>query len=140
MEKGPFMTDIMVPIAPGELIDKLTILRLKAELIADPSKRANVIVEQTALQAVADSALPESADLVALWEGLYQINAALWQIEDDIRACEANDDFGPEFIRLARAVYRTNDKRADIKKEINLLLGSALVEEKSYVSPDGSEG
>ncbi|SMY08209.1 DUF6165 family protein [Flavimaricola marinus] len=131
------MSVIMVPIAPGELIDKLTILRLKAERITDLAKRKNVLIEQAALQAVADAALPRSAELAALWEDLYQINAGLWQIEDDIRACEAGSDFGPEFIRLARAVYRTNDRRAEVKKAINLLLGSAIVEEKSYVSPDG---
>lgn len=131
------MSEIMVPIAPGELIDKLTILRLKAELIADPAKRANVLVEQAALQAVAEVALPQSEELAGLWDGLYRINADLWQIEDDIRACEAAGDFGVEFIRLARAVYRVNDGRGDVKKQINILLGSAIVEEKSYVSPDG---
>jgi hypothetical protein len=135
--EGRTMTDIMVPIAPGELIDKLTILRLKADRITDAAKRGNVLVEQAALQAVADAALPKSAALTALWEELYRINAELWVIEDDIRACEAAGDFGPDFIRLARAVYRTNDRRAEVKKAINLTLGSAIVEEKSYVSPDG---
>jgi hypothetical protein len=67
-----------------------------------------------------------------LWERLYQINAALWVIEDDIRACESAGDFGATFISLARAVYVTNDRRADVKKKINLLLGSTLTEEKSY--------
>lgn len=130
------MTAILVPVAPGELIDKLTILRLKADRITDPAKRANVLIEQSALQAVADAALPDSVELAALWEALYRINAELWGIEDDIRACEAAGDFGPGFIRLARAVYRTNDRRAEVKKAINLALGSRIVEEKSYVSPD----
>ena len=121
-----------MPTAPGELIDKLTILRLKAEKMTDPAKLANVRHEQAALQATADAALPGSAALTALWDQLYQINAALWVIEDDIRACESHADFGPGFIRLARAVYVTNDARAAIKKQINLLLGSAIVEEKSY--------
>lgn len=121
-----------MPTAPGELIDKLTILRLKAEKISDPVKLANVRHEQAALKQTADAALPASAELRALWEQLYQINAALWVIEDDIRACESRADFGPEFIRLARAVYVTNDSRAAVKKQINLLLGSAIIEEKSY--------
>lgn len=121
-----------MPTAPGELIDKLTILRLKAEKITDPVKLANVLHEQMALQQTADAALPASAALTGLWEQLYQINAALWVIEDDIRACESRADFGPDFIRLARAVYVTNDQRAAVKKRINLHLGSAIIEEKSY--------
>ncbi len=127
------MTDhILVPTAPGELIDKLTILRLKEERIADPAKVANVQVEKEALMKTADAHIPSSAELKALWEELYQINADLWVIEDDIRDCEKAKDFGKTFIRLARAVYITNDRRADVKKKINLLLGSALIEEKSY--------
>ena len=98
------MTDILVPIAPGELIDKLTILRLKSERISDPDKRANVLHEMAELQAVADAAVPADDRLVALWAELYAINAELWVIEDDIRACESRQDFGTEFIRLARAV------------------------------------
>lgn len=126
------MDTIMVPTAPGELVDKLTILRLKSERIADPAKLANVRHEQAALQRTADLHLPPSETLSALWQDLYEINAALWVIEDDIRACEAQGDFGPAFIELARAVYVTNDRRAAVKKRINLHLGSALVEEKSY--------
>ncbi|SMX40441.1 hypothetical protein [Octadecabacter ascidiaceicola] len=123
---------ILVPTAPGELIDKLTILRLKEERISDPAKAHNVRVEKAALMDTANAHVPPSAALTALWDELYAINADLWVIEDDIRDCEKAKDFGDEFIRLARAVYITNDKRADIKKKINLLLGSALVEEKSY--------
>lgn len=123
---------ILVPTAPGELIDKLTILRLKSERIVDAAKVANVRVEMAALIATADRHIAKSAELDALWDDLYRINADLWVIEDDIRACEAAKDFGDEFIRLARAVYITNDRRADVKKKINLLLGSALIEEKSY--------
>lgn len=130
--------DIRVPIAPGELIDKLTILTLKSENITDPEKRANVLHEKAILQAVADDAIPSTAQVQALWDRLYQINKDLWQIEDNIRACEASQDFGDTFIQLARAVYVTNDKRAQVKKEMNLLLGSAIVEEKSYHSTDPS--
>lgn len=124
--------EILVPTAPGELIDKLTILRLKSERIIDPAKLANVRHEAQVLGTTAHAAIPRDAVLTGLWDDLYAINAALWQIEDDIRACEAAGDFGPEFIRLARAVYITNDRRAAVKKAINLHLGSAIVEEKSY--------
>jgi len=126
------MNQIMVPTAPGELIDKLTILRLKSERITDPAKRANVLHEMAELTRIADAALPVGPDLGRLWQELYEINARLWMIEDDIRACEAESDFGPRFITLARAVYQTNDQRAAVKKAINLMLGSAIVEEKSY--------
>ncbi|RYH03875.1 hypothetical protein EU805_00440 [Salipiger sp. IMCC34102] len=131
------MTDILVPTAPGELIDKLTILRLKEEKITDPAKLANVQYERQVLQGIADHHLPGIDELSALWDDLYAINGDLWAIEDDIRACEARADFGPGFIALARAVYVTNDERAAVKKRINLLLGSAIVEEKSYYSPEG---
>lgn len=123
---------ILVPTAPGELIDKLTILRLKEERIADPAKVANVRVEKEALMQTANAHVPPSADLDALWDELYQINSDLWVIEDDIRDLEKAKEFGEDFIRLARAVYITNDRRADVKKKINVLLGSALIEEKSY--------
>jgi hypothetical protein len=129
------MKDILVPIAPGELIDKLTILQLKSENITDSQKLANVKHEFDVLKEVADSAMASSAELTALWNKLYGINADLWVIEDDIREFEGRGDFGPGFVGLARAVYVTNDQRAAVKKEINLLLGSAIVEEKSYYSP-----
>lgn len=126
------MDQILVPTAPGELVDKLTILRLKSERISDAEKLANVRLEKDVLQGTADTHLTPSAELDTLWEALYQINAALWVIEDDIRACEARKDFGQTFIDLARAVYVTNDQRAAVKKKINLHLGSDLIEEKSY--------
>ncbi|MDE0851290.1 DUF6165 family protein [Yoonia sp.] len=129
------MNDILVPIAPGELIDKLTILRLKSENTSDAQKLANVKHEYDVLKRVADKALPPSSDLTALWTKLYGINADLWVIGDDIREFEGRGDFGVGFVALARAVYVTNDERAAVKKEINLLLGSAIVEEKSYHSP-----
>lgn len=129
------MDDLLVPTAPGELIDKLTILRLKAERITDPAKLGNVRHEQAVLQRIADAGLPPHPDLAALWEELYRINADLWVIEDDIRECEARADFGPGFVELARSVYLTNDRRAAVKKRINLALGSSLVEEKSYYTP-----
>lgn len=123
---------ILVPTAPGELIDKLTILRLKEERITDAAKVTNVKIEKTALMQTADAHIAPSAELDTLWAQLYAINADLWVIEDDIRDLEMAKDFGENFIRLARAVYITNDRRADVKKQINLLLGSNLIEEKSY--------
>ena len=121
-----------MPVSPGELIDKLTILRLKEEHITDAARLANVTRERTALAAIA---LPDHPDLPALTDELYGINARLWQIEEDIRDCDARGDFGESFIALAQAVYRTNDRRAEVKRQINLALGSALIEEKSYIVP-----
>ena len=126
------MDRILVPTSPGELIDKLTILRIKTEEIADPAKLANINSEREALQAEADRHLAPSNELSALWQQLYEINRTLWQVEDDIRACDAAGEFGETFVKLARQVYVTNDRRAEVKKKINLLLGSDLVEEKSY--------
>lgn len=126
------MTEILVPTSPGELIDKLTILRLKSEKISDAAKLSNVRHEMDVLTKTAEASVQMSGELRALWDQLYEINADLWVIEDDIRACEAKSDFGPAFIALARAVYVTNDERARLKKEINTLLGSQIVEEKSY--------
>ena len=128
------MDDILVPVSPGELIDKLTILRLKAENISDAAKLANIAREREALEAID---LPDHPDLPALTDELYGINARLWQIEDDIRDCDAVGDFGEGFIALAQAVYRTNDRRAEVKRRINLALGSALIEEKSYAAHGG---
>ncbi|QQA42728.1 DUF6165 family protein [Pelagovum pacificum] len=126
------MDDILVPTSPGELIDKLTILRIKTERISDAGKLANIRHEKATLDATAARHLPDSGQLTELWDALYDINVELWEIEDDIRDCERAGNFGETFIALARAVYVTNDRRADVKKRINLLLGSALVEEKSY--------
>jgi len=123
---------ILVPTAPGELIDKLTILRLKEERMIDPAKVVNVQIEMAALTKTAASQIPTSVELTALWAELYAINSDLWVIEDDIRDCEKAKDFGENFICLARAVYITNESRADVKNKINLLLGSTLIEEKSY--------
>ena len=122
----------MTAIAPGELIDKITILRIKSERIADEAKLKNVRTELDILNETLAKDVPASDELTRLDGELQKVNEALWEIEDDIRECERQGDFGEEFIRLARAVYKTNDKRAALKKEINLLLGSAIVEEKSY--------
>lgn len=128
---------VRVPVSVGELLDKISILRIKTQRIDDPAKVANVQRELDALdQEVA--AMDVDRKLVeGFLAELEEINGELWVIEDDIRACEARQDFGEEFIRLARAVYRTNDVRAKIKKRANEATGSELTEEKSYVDPDG---
>jgi hypothetical protein len=123
---------VLVPTSWGEVIDKITILEIKAERLADAAKLANVARELNELVAVRDREFPGHAGLAALSAELKAINEKLWVIEDDIRDCERAKDFGPAFVALARAVYVTNDERAGAKRRINDLLGSALVEEKSY--------
>ena len=123
---------ILVEISPGELIDKITILEIKAERIADARKLANVRYALDRLSETGAATLAKGAALERLWAELRTVNEALWEIEDDIRQCEAKQDFGPRFIELARSVYRTNDRRAAIKKNIDQLFGSAMTDEKSY--------
>ncbi|MBE8190846.1 MAG: hypothetical protein HAW64_01350 [Alphaproteobacteria bacterium] len=121
-----------IEVGSGELIDKITILEIKAARISDADKLVNVRHELAMLEGVRDKTLPPSNTLTQLAAALKSVNEELWQIEDDIRAHEAAQDFGDTFIGLARAVYKTNDKRAALKKEINLLTGAAIIEEKSY--------
>lgn len=125
------LTTPAVPVSWGELLDKLTILALKRDRIQSPSARANVEREHAALAPIAAPALGVDG-VTALVADLTRVNEALWVIEDDIRAEDAAGRFGDAFVALARAVYRTNDERAAIKRRINDLLGSDLVEEKSY--------
>ncbi len=120
------------PISPGEFLDKLTILEIKIERIADPGKLENVRRERALLRAEWEASPLARADVTAQFEELKQVNQALWEIEDEIRVKEAAQAFDAEFVELARAVYRTNDRRAAIKRAINLALGSDLIEEKSY--------
>lgn len=133
------MTDaktIRVEVAPGELIDKITILEIKAARMTDEQRRQNVRYELHCLTAARDAAVPDSPALKDLTRQLKAVNEALWEIEDKIRRCEQQQDFGPQFIELARSVYRSNDRRADMKRQINQLLGSQLIEEKEYVPYD----
>ena len=123
---------VLIEVGPGELIDKITILRIKSERMSDAAKLANVRHELDVLEKARAENLADSAELRQLEAALKEVNEALWVIEDDIRQCEADQDFGTKFIELARAVYKQNDKRAALKKEINLLTGSSIVEEKSY--------
>ena len=126
------MNEILIPISPGELLDKITILQIKSERIDDPVKVANVRTELDMLQKVWADSVEDDDEIRALSAELKRINESLWEIEDDIRDEERNKRFGDRFIELARAVYVTNDERADAKKKINLHLNSTIVEEKSY--------
>ena len=126
------MSVILMPGSPGELIDKITILEIKFEKILDVSKRMNVGRELEALSISLEQNIIISTELAALKLNLKKVNEVLWDIEDDIRSCERKSDFGPVFVKLARSVYFENDRRAALKKEINILLGSDIIEEKSY--------
>ena len=122
----------MIEAGPGELIDKITILQIKTERIAESGKLANIRRELDMLLGTRRSALPPSPELDRLEKQLKRINEALWEIEDEIRRCERGGDFGERFVRLARSVYRQNDRRAALKRQINDLTGAQIVEEKSY--------
>lgn len=126
------MQDILVPISPGELIDKVTILQIKAERMSDPAKVANVRTELDLLETTWRNSPHAAVDIGAEWAELKRINEKLWVVEDDIRDQERAQDFGPRFIELARSVYVINDERAAVKRQINTKLGSRIVEEKSY--------
>lgn len=126
------MKDILVPISPGELLDKITILRIKAARISDAAKLANVRLELELLEKTWQESGCAAFDVAADERALQRVNEKLWDIEDRIRDKEAVQTFDREFIELARAVYITNDERAAIKKRINTQLGSRIVEEKSY--------
>lgn len=123
---------ILVPVSWGELLDKITILEIKNQRIEDAAKRANIVRELDALNTVVDAQPAMPPEARTLIDELRSVNEALWDIEDEIRDCERNRDFGARFIELARAVYHTNDRRSVVKRQLNDLLGSELVEEKSY--------
>ena len=126
------MTDLHVPVSPGELLDKITILRIKSQRMHDPAKVANVRLELELLQHTWASLGSATLQVAADEQALQAVNEQLWDIEDRIRDKEAARSFDQEFIDLARAVYHRNDDRAAIKKRVNIALGSRIVEEKSY--------
>lgn len=126
------MNQILIPISPGELLDKITILEIKSARIESAEKKANVNNELGMLNKVWSDAVTQDADIISMRAELKNINESLWDIEDDIRDEERARRFGEKFIELARSVYVTNDLRADVKKRINLHLNSDIVEEKSY--------
>jgi len=126
---------VQVPVSVGELLDKLTILAIKLERIEDPGKRVNIAREQEALETVvAAEGLRAAAGVAELEAELRRVNEQLWEIEDAIREHERQQRFDDGFIALARGVYHTNDQRSDLKRRINALVGSELVEEKSYAA------
>ncbi|HEX3948292.1 MAG TPA: DUF6165 family protein [Steroidobacteraceae bacterium] len=126
------MSEISVPVSPGELLDKITILRIKSSRMRDAAKLANVRVELELLEDTWSASGYARSDIAADVSALLEVNERLWVIEDDIREKERAQAFDSEFIRLARAVYFENDERAAIKRRVNLKLGSSIVEEKSY--------
>ena len=126
------MDNIHVPVSPGEVLDKITILEIKSERMEDPEKVANVRVELALLQETWASAVSEDDVIRKLHGQLKEINETLWEIEADIRDKERVKEFDDRFIELARAVYFTNDRRSKVKKELNIHLGSQIIEEKSY--------
>ena len=126
------MSEILVPVSFGELLDKIAILQIKSERMTDAAKLANVRNELSALEATWAAHPAAAHDIADLRAELKAVNERLWVIEDDIRLKEQAQAFDAEFIRLARSVYVENDERARIKKQINQALGSTYVEEKSY--------
>jgi hypothetical protein len=126
------MNEIKVPVSPGELLDKITILRIKSARMRDASKLANVRTELEALEQIWNGSPYAAVDVASDVSALLAVNERLWTIEDDIRDKERVQTFDGEFVRLARAVYIENDERAAIKRRLNVKLGSSLIEEKSY--------
>jgi Family of unknown function (DUF6165) len=129
---SPPAANLRAPISIGELVDKITILQIKAKRIVDPEKAANVAAELALLRKVRDGSGLNAHALEGFAAQLQTTNQALWDLEDAIRECEALNDFGPHFVELARNIYRMNDQRSAIKRQINLVFGSHIVEEKSY--------
>jgi len=132
MSSDAVNSELRVPVSPGELLDKVTILRIKSQRMSDAAKLKNIRLELAALEDTWRASPYSKADVSADIEALQQVNERLWVIEDSIRDKERAKDFGAEFVQLARAVYFENDERAAIKRRINLNLGSSIVEEKSY--------
>lgn len=123
---------IEVPLAPGELVDKITILEIKTERIEDPAKLENVRRELGILRDKHEEHRVGTEETMRLGKSLKAVNEILWDLEDQIRDYERSSDFGAGFIDVARNIYRTNDQRAALKRDINVHLGSDIVEEKSY--------
>ncbi len=126
------MNSINTPVSPGEVLDKITILEIKAVNIQDPTKQKNVKRELNILLKTWNENVESSDKITDLKQQLKNVNQDLWNIEDDIRIKESKREFDDEFIQIARSVYVENDKRAAVKKAVNLFLGSELIEEKSY--------
>lgn len=126
------MEKIEVEVSVGELLDKISILEIKNERIKQQEKLINVQKELESLMEVKNHRIEKTSRLDELFSKLKEVNESLWEIEDKIRDCERNKNFGPEFVSLARSVYIQNDKRCSVKREINEIMNSSLIEEKSY--------
>lgn len=131
-EKTAAVGPILAPVSIGELIDRIAILDIKTQRIGDAAKRANVMKELELLRAIQTAAGLDHPGMVPFADELMAINAALWDIEDEIRELEAHGDFGARFVALARSVYVSNDRRSDVKRRINIAFGSEIIEEKAY--------
>jgi tetratricopeptide (TPR) repeat protein len=130
---------IVVEMSPGDLLDRITILEIKSEHISDPVKRRHINRELANLAAVRDRAIASTEMISRLTTELRNVNCKLWQVQDELRACERQRDFGPRFVELAREVHRQKDRRTAVKRMLNEMLGSALVEEKAYAPPAATE-
>ena len=126
---------VETPTAIGELIDKITILEIKVERFIDPAKTKNARTELALLTERRDREVPSANALHTLAAELKAVNERIWELEDAVRDCERRSDFGPDFVRIARQIYKTNDQRAAVKRRIILDFESAIVEEKSYNTP-----
>jgi len=126
--------DISVPVSSGELIDKISILKIKKKKIFDESKLKNINNELSLLNKIYEKNFKKIKKILLYEKELIKINKKLWKIEDEIRLLESRKEFNQKFIKLARLVYISNDKRSEIKKKINKLTGSLIIEEKSYQS------
>jgi uncharacterized small protein (DUF1192 family) len=133
---SPAAVPLSAPLSVGELLDRITILTLEQARVPAAGARENIERELRELTAIRRQFAPCDAEFAALVGELAAVNTELWEIENEIRGCEARADFGPRFIELARSVYRTNDRRCAIKRRINEAAGSAIVEEKHYVGGD----
>lgn len=131
---------VLVPVSFGELVDKITILRIKSEKFLDPGKLGNVRTELQLLEAARLGCSGNSSDIAELETALRDVNERLWSIEERIREHEGRADFGPAFVELARSVYKVNDTRAALKRRINQVSGSPLIEEKHYQKSPRNDG
>ena len=125
---------ILTEISPGELLDKISILEIKLKQITDKNSLEQVKKEYKILKETQNSSIELTGRIKELFDSIKEVNLVLWRIEDDVRLCEKNKDFGKNFIELARAIYFNNAKRSDIKSEINKTLGSNINEVKQYVN------
>jgi|TARA_B100002003_G_scaffold240000_1_gene260007 adenine C2-methylase RlmN of 23S rRNA A2503 and tRNA A37 len=126
-------TRVLSEISPGELLDKISILEIKLEKVKDKDRQKRIKNEYDILKKVQNSSIEMSDKIKDLYRSVSNVNIKLWDIEDKIRICEQNKDFGKNFIELARGVYFNNDKRAELKNEINEILKSNIREIKQFV-------